>query len=150
MQEIHEFGVDGHFFPHVAITANPKFRKPSGQLEVEIESALSVHPVDGKHDRLFVSLQVKMKCNPETTPYTIDVVCGCHLTTALDTTDDATKEKASRIGYKILFPAIREMVLTITGRQPWGQFSIGIDTDDEIAPPPKTKPKARRVSKKTD
>lgn len=148
MQMIHDFGFEQHFFPLISVETHPKFKKNKDEpLEVEIETGITVHNVDNKQERLFLELRVKMKGSPEKTPYAIDVVAACFASTQLDTSDDITKNLAAKIGYKILFPAVRELVLSLTARQPWGQFSIGIDTDDEIEAPAKKRPRRARTEK---
>lgn len=146
MQMIHGFAFESHFFPLISTTANPQFRKHKDDpVDVEIETSITVHPIENKSDRLFIELRVKLQGAPEKTPYQIDVIAACFVSTQDDANDASTKEAVSNIAYKILYPSIRELVLMLTARQPWGQFSIGIDTDDEIKSTPKKKPRKKRL-----
>jgi len=153
MQIINDFSIEPHFFPLISVSANPKFKRIENQtIEAEIESNITVHDVANKSDRLFVDMRVKMdgdKCNA---PYLIDVVCGCFISTSLDISQDEIKDRAANICFKVLYSAVRELVLTLTARQPWGQFSIGID-EEEITSSEKplaavTKPVRKRSPKK--
>jgi hypothetical protein len=70
-------------------------------------------------------------------------VCVCFLYVEGVTSDDEAKAAATRSAHDMLFPAIRELVLNLTARQPWGQFSIGQSTlgaaTQQAAPAPTKK-----------
>ena len=146
-----------HFFPRVSITANPDFNKEEASKEefagVEIESKLHVRKLDNTH-RYFCEQRVKISKDtcPEA-PYYLDVVCLCFLSASDYTSEEEENTAAIHAAHEALFPAVRELILTVTARQPWGQFTIGnaelqpvkFEENEAATEPP---PKLRKVSAK--
>lgn len=146
-----------HFFPRVSITANPDFSLEEASKDdfagVGIDSKLHVRKLDDTH-RYFCEQRVKITKDtcPEA-PYYLDVVCLCFLSATDFTSEEEENKAAIQAAYEVLFPAVRELILTVTARQPWGQFSIGnaelqpvkLEEDEPTTGSP---PKIRKVSSK--
>lgn len=127
-----------HVFPQVSIITNPSFQV-TGEPTVAppIESALTVGELDGGTNQFVIELYVKIDAgdNPRI-PYSVEIVCAAQ---ALLTGDIPKGESPNRaiaeIGHRLLFPAVRELILSLTARQPWGQFSIGLGVIGKPANP---------------
>ncbi len=59
--------------------------------------------------------------------------------------DHNCRALAGYFSHTIMYPAIRELVLTLTARQSWGPFSIDLAA---IAPPPQAKAPAAEAAQK--
>lgn len=147
---ITDVNVDVPQFTHIRVNAIPSL-KPTNEAMIDgtVNSELKITGSKENNCRFLVNLQVTF--NLESDPkflYAIDVGCMCQLT--VDKTVIASKrhERAAQAAHEMLFPAIREMVLSITSRQPWGPFSIGLGFlkltseadpihERELAPAPK-------------
>lgn len=71
-------------------------------------------------------------------PYSIDMECVCSLRVVEEGLDDATLLRGATItAHSMLYGAIREATSWITGRQPWGPFTLGISVL-QSAPPKDT------------
>lgn len=122
-----------HLFPQIKIFANPKFdprTKTSPEIvEVIIDSNISTKKTAPDQQRYLSELRVKVDPtdNPAA-PYFMDVVCLCFIEVEESRTDEEAKHAATEAAHDMLYPAIRELVLNLTARQPWGQFSIGQST----------------------
>lgn len=122
--------LEQHVFPHIFITANPTFNQ-TGQHPVEgnVESELKVIAVPDNDRRFMTELHVRLDAETnQHLPYSIDVICLCFLTVGEPIADNDRKGFAASVGHGIMFPAIRELVISLTARQPWGAFSIGLGT----------------------
>ncbi len=119
-------------FPEISIVANDQFKPGSTSLNVvdaKINSDLSVNCVGVTERRfigeLHVSTSDEVKRN---IPYKIDILCVVSLR-IIDSVPVSELENVAVIAtHAVAFPAIRELILSLTARQPWGQFSIGMST----------------------
>lgn len=145
--------VEQYFFPQVHVTANPAYNNPdSTPVDAEIESDIDVKAIEGNDGSYVAELRVMLDADDgETLPYSIDVVCLCFMKVEGPHAEDEKKLAAAELGHRVMFPAIRELVLTITARQPWGQFSIGFsalkDISAESAPHGKRKATPKKKAK---
>lgn len=144
---------EDHVFPIVRIAANPNFSPTKDPIiDGEVDSQLSINAVPDAHRRFMAELRVKLlPKDTENLPYFIDVVGITFLNVNDDVPDEAVNNTAAIAGHLILYPAIRELILSITSRQPWGKFSIGLSVlsggQDGIAQmeqPVKKKPSPQR------
>lgn len=102
---------------------------------------INVSPIEGKPGQFTVSMRTVL--NPEMKkeePYFIDMECMAVLTAD----DTLTPEEALRgvtiTGHSVVYGAIRESILWLTGRQPYGPLSLGLsvlrsqNSDEPSAP----------------
>lgn len=133
--------LEHHFFPHIQVTANPNYvpsTSPMGR--APINSHLDVAKTQDSPLRYQAQLHVTLNAQGSTSsPYSIDVISIGHISFS-EPQEEGKKphEVVANTAFRLLFPAIRELVLTLTARQPWGQFSIGMSA------PPKPEPAIKR------
>lgn len=147
-----------HVFPIVRIAANPHFEPPKTPLlDTRPRSEITITETPDNARRFMADLRVKLLPDDGTNlPYFIDVACFCFITVQDDVPEEAIKDVAVTVGHMIMYPAIRELILSITARQPWGQFSIGfsvLSADDETQQSaqqelPKKRAKKKGITKK--
>lgn len=152
------FFIESTVFPEVFISANKGFTPPQDgtPLSISVDSRISAQPVPETEDRFAVELQVKLdSAVTSETPYFLNVVCLVLLSVDTKVPQEQRHTLALQAGHLVAFPAVREMVATITARQPWGVFSIGLGflAPDEFlvqpAQPEMPSKPVRRRSKKT-
>lgn len=118
-----------HVFPLVSIITNRNFQATDEPTTAPpIESALTVGELDGGTNKFVIELYVKVDAgdNPRI-PYSVEIVCAAQAVLTGDIPKGESPNRAiAEIGYRLLFPAVRELILSLTARQPWGQFSIGL------------------------
>lgn len=138
-------------FPEISILANPNF-KPDSVIHVvdePVDSKISVEPIPDEINKFAAELRVKMDArNRETIPYSFNIVCLTILTIEDIVPEDQRKSFATAAAHIMAFPAVRELILTLTARQPWGQFSIGLSSlrhDDQQTQRKSTKPKGQKA-----
>lgn len=124
-----------HSFPNISIVANPDYKASPGPAPVPaIDAKLTVGEIDGNHNHYVIELRVQLDATDNSTiPYSLDVVCAMQavVTGPLSDKTPVTRVMAET-GHRLLFPAIRELVLNLTARQPWGQWSIGLGALGEM------------------
>lgn len=120
---------EGTMFPEISVIANPEFVN-NGQLKVindKVESNIAIDCLDLEKRRYLGELRVRTGATGNNnTPYTIDILCITSFRIDPDIPDEALEQVALRAAHSMAFPAVRELILTLTARQPWGQFSIGM------------------------
>lgn len=147
-----------HVFPQVSIITNPNFQATGEPTTAPpIESALTVGELDGGTNQFVIELYVKVDAgNNPRIPYSVEIVCAAQAVLTGGMPNGESPNRAiAEIGHRLLFPAIRELILSLTARQPWGQFSIGLGVLKPANPAPDTsdattaaKPKPRKVHSK--
>lgn len=132
--------VDTHLFSHVRILAVPKFepQKPGPTHEV-IKSQLTLqhHPKDAVRYLARLRILFNKEASPKH-PYSIDIGCMTQVTLIKDIPEPDRRQIIAQAAHDLLLPAIREMILSITSRQPWGSMSIGLsdlEIDETTTPP---------------
>ena len=126
--------VEPHAFTHVRVVAIPSFKSEKDVIQEVIKSELNI--TSHRSDRNKFRAMMRVRFNPEANdkhPYSIDV--GCITQIEVIKTDgkllESEKRKiVARAAHDLLLPAIRELILCITSRQPWGQMSIGLSDLD--------------------
>lgn len=118
-------------FPEISVLANPDFIQdgPLRIIEEEVESQIAIKCLDHNERRYIGELRVRTgtKRNANV-PYKVDILCVTSLQIDQDFSEEQLETLAIQAAHAMAFPAVREMVLTLTARQPWGQFSIGMST----------------------
>lgn len=141
-----------HVFPIVRIAANPNFKPPKTPLlDTQAKSEISISQTPDNPRRFMVDLRVKvLPDDGQNLPYFIDVACLCFITVDEEVPLEARSRVVATVGHLMMYPAVRELILSITSRQPWGGFSIGfsvlspnesaVPTDPTSTPAPPKKP----------
>ncbi|MCU0808394.1 MAG: hypothetical protein MUC53_10810 [Candidatus Contendobacter sp.] len=116
-------------FPEITILANPDF-KPDGPqhlVDANLNSALSTQAIEGEDNQFFSELRVKLEPDSKANvPYYFDILCLLTLTIGPEVPKEHRLSLANQAAHTIAFPAVRELILNLTARQPWGQFFIGL------------------------
>lgn len=121
--------LEHHFFPRISISANPNYVAHGKPLDATpISAQLNVTEANGGKNRFMVELRLNVLAGPDNgLPYSLDILCVGYVTIPGELPKDlAAKQVVLDIGHRMLFPAVRELILSLTARQPWGQFSIGV------------------------
>ena len=137
-----------HSFPNISIIANPDYQASTGPTQVPaIDAKLTVGEIDGSHNHFVIELRVQLNAaNNPRLPYSLDIVCAMQtIVTEPLPTEKPMSHLMAETGHRLLFPAIRELVLSLTARQPWGQFSIGIGTLGAVKQTAQPKPGQRKA-----
>jgi len=130
--------LEHHFFPHISIAANPEYVSTRKPLDASpVVANLNVAEVKNGNNRFMVELHVHVVAGPGNgLPYSFDILCIGYATIQGKLPADVpAKGVVADIGQRVLFPAVRELILSLTARQPWGQFSIGMGLLGRKPPP---------------
>ncbi len=139
-------------FPEINIVANPSF-KSAGSVNLvngELDSQITIEAVPNQIGKYAAELRVRQVSNKKNNlPYFFDILCLVVLTVDEIVPENERNSLALRAAHSMAFPAIRELILSLTARQPWGQFSIGLSTlrpasEKTIPPKPVLKKAVRR------
>jgi len=144
------FIIEGTSFPEIIVLANPEYKQVNSQrINTPLDSFLALQEIKDSPNRYSGELRVKLDTekHPQS-PYHIEIVCLVILSLSDDIPEQLRHDWATRAAHSIAFPAVRELVLTLTSRQPWGQFNIGLSslTQKPTKPAAKKKP-AKRADK---
>ncbi len=119
--------IESHLFTHVRVVAIASF-DPETDVDIaeSVKTELNIVHHKSATNRYLARLRVifNKESDPKY-PYTIDVGCMAEITVH-DENHSEKQKLVARAAHDILLPAIREMILSITARQPWGQLSIGL------------------------
>lgn len=132
-------------FTRVLVEANPNYPQYMDDTikSIEPNPELTFNYSPEKPTEAQVELVFKIDTNEfQFAPYNIDITCVCHVLNGPDMSIEKDRNEVATRAHEFLFPAIREMILAITARQPWGQFSIGISSLDT----PKKMPTRRKAA----
>lgn len=144
-------------FPEIAISANANFKQGSTVHVVDepIDSQISARPIPNEKNKFAAELRVKLDArDSESIPYSFNIVCLTIFTVEESVPEEHRESFALMAAHTIAFPAVRELILSLTARQPWGQFSIGVsilnpaEKQKKRKTPARTETKARKVVKK--
>jgi preprotein translocase subunit SecB len=116
-----------HNFTHVRVVAVPSY---NAEIECStgpsIKSELSISPHESSATRFLANMRVQFNTQLDIAfPYAIDVGCIAELMSTELLPKKELLAAIANAAHEILLPSIREMVLNITARQPWGAFSLG-------------------------
>lgn len=138
-------------FPLITISSNPRFTgSDNEELDAEVKSFISIHQSDKNPEQFFSELRVQLeKRDDGSLPYAFNIQCFLPLTVDSDVPTEQRKEIALKAAHSLAFPAARELIISLTARQPHGQFSIGLGRllpSPEVLSPEKTRP--QKLTKK--
>lgn len=115
------------FFTRSNITAITGFQ-PSNPQSIKIpENRLEIVPIEGDPDRFLVQMRTTLNLEEDqSTPYRIDMECIAGFRKLAGASDDKAQKALAISGHSITYGAIREAVSWVTGRMPYGTFTLGI------------------------
>ena len=125
----HPITLEQVLFVRSVVVAIPEYQPDPQALGLQEgpTNHINISPIDGQPGRFSATMRTTI--NPEmkkTSPYFIDMEC----TAILIANDSLTPEDALRgvtmTGHSVVYGAIREAVLWMTGRQPYGPLSLGL------------------------
>lgn len=117
------------FFTEISIRANPDFKSdgPLQQVDAHLNSALNTELINKENNQFAAELRVKLEPgNKINVPYYFDIICLVSLTIDPSVPEEHRPSLATQAAHTVAFPAVRELILNLTARQPWGQFFIGL------------------------
>jgi hypothetical protein len=121
--------LDRHFFTKLDVAANPDFDRALAQRLIEnapITSAMDIETIPGE-SAVACTQTVRLPLDTtHLTPYSLDIECVGFFVYSGGAPDEAARQQMAKIAHQVLYAAVREMVLTMTGRMAWGPFSIGL------------------------
>lgn len=115
------------YFTRSIVISNPNFI-PDGNPKTTItpNNSINVQKVENSDSEYVVTM--RMIFNPDNDPasgYSIDMECvGLFSVTGLP--DEEALRAVTIVGHSVVYGAIREAVLWITGRHPFGPLSLGV------------------------
>jgi preprotein translocase subunit SecB len=115
------------YFTRTMVIANPS-HVPNDNLQVTIapHNTINVQKLEDVNDEYVVTM--KMLFNPENdnaSAYSIDMECVA-LFQVVGIEGDEALRAVTIVGHGVVYGAIRESVLWITGRHPFGPLSLGL------------------------
>ncbi len=135
-----------HSFPVINLVTNLNYDQASGMQGFVPEAHLLIQAIKDMPGGYHCEATVKVteeRC--PTAPYFIHITCITSIA-ALDLLPEPPQKQAvATLASTLLFPAIRELVLTLTARQPWGIYPITLPND---APLPESGSSAKKTKAK--
>ena len=123
----HPISLDRVFFTRSVVIAIPEFKVGESNFSVFPENKLDVAQVDNEPGRFMATMRTIFNLNGDAAlPYTIDMECIGMCNAAHHLTLDEAVKQVTITAHSVLYGAIRESVLWITGRQPFGQVMLGL------------------------
>jgi preprotein translocase subunit SecB len=115
------------YFTRTIVVANPNHRPDlSAPVRMAPQNEINVQKLEDAENEYVVSMRTRF--NPESDPsegYTIDMECVA-LFDVLNISGDEALKAVSIVGHNVVYGAIREAVLWITGRHPFGALAFGL------------------------
>lgn len=130
--------LDEYFFTRIHVEANPEFTGESGagsSVEVEPHTTLLKHQEDPTRYQVTVTVGELHTRDDAPLPYNLDVqAVGLFSVDSALVHDDIDRLVLVN-GASMLYSALREHVLTVTGRGPWGAFQLPTQSFRGLRPP---------------
>lgn len=125
----HPITLEQVLFVRSVVVAIPEHQPdPQGlRLQEGLANHINISPIEGQPGRFNVTMRTVI--NPEMkkeSPYFIDMECMAILTADDTLTPDEALRGVTITGHSVVYGAIREAVLWLTGRQPYGPLSLGL------------------------
>lgn len=115
------------FFPVQEVRANPDHDPQGEQIGTNLKHSFNTQPVEGQAGLYGVELVVE--CDRETSrnpPYFFQLQAYALFRAAGNIDPTAMQGLIVSTGFSVLVGAIRERLLDLTSRAPWGRFTMGI------------------------
>lgn len=125
----HPITLEQVLFVRSTVIAIPEHQPSADGLRLHegLHNQINITPLEGQPGRFNVSMHTVI--NPEMkkeSPYFIDMECFAILTADETLTPDEALRGVTITGHSVVYGAIREAVLWLTGRQPYGPLSLGL------------------------
>lgn len=115
------------YFTRTVVIANPDHKPdPNVKIRLAPQNTINIQKLEDAENEYVVSM--KTLYNPESNPtegYTIDIECVA-LFQVLNITGDEALKAVTIVGHSVVYGAIREAVLWITSRHPFGPLTLGL------------------------
>lgn len=112
--------LEDYFFPEISVKANPKYSPQTDTGDIVVKTFSLLNWADPNHDRAILQLHLTFS-NEDNAPYSIEAhIVG---TFSVHRRQDA-EQLVALTGGAMLYGAVRDFVLTVTGRGPWDKFII--------------------------
>ncbi|MES2611502.1 MAG: hypothetical protein V4679_14745 [Pseudomonadota bacterium] len=130
----HPVDLETLFFTKCSVSAVPNHIESETKDSGEIANHIEIHPTDDTGRKWTAMMRTVVNAEKDPAwPYHVEMEAVAFLATD-ETLDEATARRGVLItAHNVLFGAIRENVLWITGRQPYGPLMLGLSV---LAPPP--------------
>ncbi len=115
------------FFTRTMVVAVPEYKTAGVSLTMSPENSIDVKPVDGQQGHYAAAMRTMFNkaCDPSA-PYFIDMECiGIFTAKGAVSAEEAVRD-ITATAHGVLYGAIREAVSWITGRQAFGQLTLGL------------------------
>lgn len=125
----HPITLEQVFFVRSIVVAVPEHQPaPAGpHLQEGPSNHINVTPIEGQPGRFTVSMRTIINSEmKKESPYFIDMECMAVLTADDTLPPDEALRGVTITGHSVVYGAIREAVLWLTGRQPYGPLSLGL------------------------
>ena len=132
------------YFVRSVVIAVPDHKPVEGAALPPPTNNIGVKKVEGE-GRVFHA-EMRTILNPEmdpSIPYSIDMLCLATLTVDDTLTDELALRGVAITAHNVLYGAIREAVAWITGRQPYGQYLLGLSV---LHPQPPASPQQEEAA----
>lgn len=119
--------LETYFFPKVQIEANPEYSPEAAPAEQDIELGVNLGLVSSKEQPTKYQLMLdieKITVKSGMLPYRILLEAVAIFSVDPDLKHPDIKKLVQINGASMLYSAARELILTITGRGPWGSFQL--------------------------
>lgn len=132
----HPISLQQVFFVRSVVVATPNHQPDPKALAAGPENSISVNK-DPEQKNLY---QAQMRCIMNASldvalPYSIDMECIAQLTTDGSLSEEEAARGVYITAHSVLYGAIREAVLWITSRQPYGPLQLGLSVLQSATPP---------------
>jgi len=128
MEKPHPISLNQLFFTRSVVIAIPEHeQKNNGELKHLPENAINVQKIEDQPTHYLATMRTIVNNESDNVdPYFIDMECVGIFTVSTDL-DDAEAQRAVTItAHSVLYGAIREAIIWITGRQPYGGLTLGL------------------------
>ena len=141
--------LETYFFPKVQIEANPEYSPKDAQEHGDVQVKMNVGLLASDQDKTRFQLVLDIESIGTETgilPYRVSLGAVAFIAVDGDLKHPDIERLVQINGASMLYSAIREMVLMVTGRGPWGAFPLPTVNFQTVIPPSSS---ARKASDKT-
>lgn len=139
--------LETYFFPKVQIEANPDYSPKDAPEEHDVQLNMNVGLLGSEQEptRFQLMLDIeKISAKTGVLPYRLSLEAVAFLTVDDKFKHPDVKRLVQVNGASMLYSSIREMVLMVTGRGPWGAFQLPTVNFHSVVPPSGNSKQAER------
>jgi preprotein translocase subunit SecB len=142
MEKPHPISLTQIFFTRSVVLSIPGHQPKEGRgLKSLPENTINLQAVEDSPNHYMVTMRTTINKESDTVdPYFIDMECVGLFTASPDLEENEAKRGVTITAHSVLYGAIREAILWLTGRQPYGPLTLGLSIlkqqKQNEAPPP--------------